>query len=726
MQFPNRHLLGAITLAVGWFVAGAGVAQPVWDNYADTWVATDDLGRAVPVYPQVSAPRADRTVGIFYFLWLGEHIQGGPFDVTKILATDPDAMQKPDSPLWGPLHVPHHWGESLFNYYLTDDESVLRKHAQMLSDAGVDVVIFDVTNQITYRDWYRALLRVWAEARRLGNRTPQVAFLAPFWSPSKVVKELWHDLYQPGLHPELWFRWEGRPLILADPDLLFTGEENGRQNTPAELLADHTLGQSFTTERALLAVSARFATWHTTTGAVTLTVRSNGPTGAALASERFQNVGDNTWLTLSLKSPLPPGNYFLEASDPAGLVGWWSHTEDKFPRGTAFADGAAVSGDRTLRLSFTDVETQAIREFFTFRAPQPDYFRGQTKPNMWSWLEVYPQHTFTNVAGQKEQMSVGIAQNAVDGRLGSMSEPGALGRSFHQGATDSRPDAVRLGLNVTEQWQRALREDPRFIFVTGWNEWIMGRFAEFNRVKLPVMFVDQFDQEHSRDIEPMRGGHGDDYYYQLVSYVRQYKGARPLPPALPQPITVDGRFDDWRDVRPEFRDTIGDPVQRNHRGWDPQVTYRNDTGRNDLVVAKISWDEKTAWFYVRTREPITAPQGTNWMLLWLDVDANSRTGWFGYDFVINHAAPGSLARHVGNAFNWAAAGTVQWRLAGNEMELAIPWSALGLKSPPAMLDFKWADNCVRVGDWTDFTLNGDTAPNDRFNYRAGLLPPRER
>ncbi len=716
----------AITLAVGLFAAGAGVAQPARDNYADTWVATDDLGRAVPIYPQVSAPRADRTVGIFYFLWLGEHIQGGPFDVTKILATDPDAMQKPDSPLWGPLHAPHHWGESLFGYYLTDDESVLRKHAQMLSDAGVDVVIFDVTNQITYRDWYRALLRVWAEAQRLGNRTPQVAFLTPFWSPSKVVKELWHDLYQPGLHPELWFRWAGRPLILADPDLLFTGEENSHQNTPAELLTDHTLGQSFTTERALLAVSARFATWHTTTGAVTLTLRSNHPTGAALASERFQNVGDNTWLTLSLKSPLPPGNYFLEASDPVGLVGWWSHTEDKFPRGTAFADGAATPGDRTLRLSFADAETQAIREFFTFRAPQPDYFRGQTKPNMWSWLEVYPQHVFTNAAGQKEQMSVGIAQNAVAGRLGSMSEPGALGRSFHQGDTDPRPDAVRLGLNVTEQWQRALREDPRFIFVTGWNEWIMGRFAEFNRVKLPVMFVDQFDQEHSRDIEPMRGGHGDDYYYQLVSSVRQYKGARPLPPAQPQPITVDGRYDDWRNVRPEFRDTIGDPVQRNHRGWDPQVTYRNDTGRNDLVAAKISWDEKTVWFYVRAREPITTPQGTNWMLLWLDVDADSRTGWLGYDFVINHAAPGSLERNVGNTFNWAAASPVQWRLAGNEMELAIPWSALGLKSPPTTLDFKWADNCMRVGDWTDFTLNGDAAPNDRFNYRAGLIQPRER
>src|SRR6266550_2258409 len=90
--------------------------------------------------------------------WHGAHIQGGPFDVTKILAADPNAMQKPDSPLWGPLHAPHHWGEPLFGYYLTDDEGVLRKHAQMLADAGVDVVIFDVTNQITYRDYYRGLL----------------------------------------------------------------------------------------------------------------------------------------------------------------------------------------------------------------------------------------------------------------------------------------------------------------------------------------------------------------------------------------------------------------------------------------------------------------------------------------------------------------------------------------------------------------------------------------
>jgi hypothetical protein len=35
----------------------------------------------------------------------------------------------------------------------------------------------------------------------------------------------------------------------------------------------------------------------------------------------------------------------------------------------------------------------------------------------------------------------------------------------------------------------------------------------------PVVLVDEFDEEHSRDIEPIKDGHGDDYYYQLM-YLR--------------------------------------------------------------------------------------------------------------------------------------------------------------------------------------------------------------
>ena len=52
------------------------------------------------------------------------------------------------------------------------------------------------------------------------------------------------------------------------------------------------------------------------------------------------------------------------------------------------------------------------------------------------------------------------------------------------------------------------------------------------------------------------------------------------------------------------------------------------------------------------------------------------------------------------------------------MELSIPRAVFGKGPLPAAIDFKWADNIQQTGDWSDFTLNGDAAPNDRFNYRA--------
>src|SRR5205085_213294 len=108
-------------------------------------------------------------------------------------------------------------GESLFGYYLADDPWVIRKHAQMLSDAGVDVIIFDTSNRLTYRRDYVALMSVYDSMRKSGARTPAVAFLTPFGDPRATVRELYEQLYAPGEFPDLWFRWEGKPLILANP-----------------------------------------------------------------------------------------------------------------------------------------------------------------------------------------------------------------------------------------------------------------------------------------------------------------------------------------------------------------------------------------------------------------------------------------------------------------------------------------------------------------------------
>ena len=124
------------------FATGASAAAPSWDTCPDTWVATDGLGRGLPLHATTGPPRENRTVGIFYFLW--NEGQNPVYDLSKLTA------ENPDTPAYGPPGAFHHWGEPLFGYYQQTDRYVLRKHMQMLTDAGVDVLFLDVTNALTY------------------------------------------------------------------------------------------------------------------------------------------------------------------------------------------------------------------------------------------------------------------------------------------------------------------------------------------------------------------------------------------------------------------------------------------------------------------------------------------------------------------------------------------------------------------------------------------------
>ena len=170
-------------------------------------------------------------------------------------------------------------------------------------------------------------------------------------------------------------------------------------------------------------------------------------------------------------------------------------------------------------------------------------------------------------------------------------------------------------MNFEEQWQRALEVNPKFIFVTGWNEWIAGRYTQWSKYTdadcyYPGgLFVDEYTQEYSRDCEPMRGGHGDNYYYQLAAWVRRFKGVRERPVAPgPSQIVIDGLFDDWQKVEPEFRDTIGDTLHRDHKGYGDLV-YRNETGRNDFVILKAAYDADNLYFFAQTLDKISPSHG---------------------------------------------------------------------------------------------------------------------
>lgn len=177
----------------------------------EPWAATDGLGREVPGYRECGRPDDDKFVGIFYFLWLGGHEQGGPYNIAEILKQPRELRE------WGKKNLFHWWGEPRFGYYLMDDEWVISKHAQMLADAAIDVVIFDVTNGFTYKDHYLKLCEVYSDIRAKGSRTPQISFLFNS-NHSKATQQVYNDFYKPGLYRDLWFEWKGKPLLMTNPE----------------------------------------------------------------------------------------------------------------------------------------------------------------------------------------------------------------------------------------------------------------------------------------------------------------------------------------------------------------------------------------------------------------------------------------------------------------------------------------------------------------------------
>jgi hypothetical protein len=261
--------------------------------------------------------------------------------------------------------------------------------------------------------------------------------------------------------------------------------------------------------------------------------------------------------------------------------------------------------------------------------------------------------------------------------------------------------------------------------VTGWNEWIAGRYDKWSRYTDADcyhpggLFVDQYNQEYSRDCEPMRGGHGDNYYYQLISWVRRFKGVRAMPMAGgPSQIAVDGNFDDWQSVQPEFRDTIGDTIHRNHPGYGSLV-YRNTSGRNDIVIAKAAYDSENVYFFAQTRVKLSPSTDQHWMQLLIDSDQSAATGWLGYDLLVNGSvlSPTQTTLRSWKEGRWREAGQVAFRAGGNGLEIEIPRALIGQPTGAPAFDFHWADNLKSFEGARGLGLDGDSAPNRRANYR---------
>ena len=580
------------------------------------WPATDALGRELPLADEVGTPKNDRFVGIFYLPWIGDEYSYGPYDMTKILAEQPEMRTAPSFRHRGPKswHMAH-WGEPLFGYYKLTDPWVIRRHMHMLADAGVDTLVLDATNGDIYESVLNQFLPVLMQIRKEGSRTPQICFMLNT-DMGNMAKQLLEKFYRPGRYEELWFKWDGKPLLLCNP------------------------------------------------------------------------------------AAAPP------------------EVNEHFTLRTAFWPGGP---------------------------PYPN------TPYAWHWLGVHPQaYGFTKDTNVAEQINVSPAQNMhwQTGATELMHTGKARGRGFNKGKQDPSIAAIQRGLNFQEQWDHALKVDPKFVMITAWNEWIAGLT---HSMKSPWVQCDGFNEEFSRDIEPMKGGFGDNFYYQAIANIRRHKGVPEIPVASSatpggekRTIDINGSFDQWKDVIPEYKGNVGNTIPRDHDGFGrapkTRVTtpspdfdgngstwrgqegprYTNKTGRNGLVSMKVCRDHNNVYFYVRTEKPITPATDPNWMTLLIRTGNPTHHTWNGYDFILNRVPPGALGAVLeknNGGRNWLKAADIQYKVEGNQMHLTVPRRILGIAGDPMTFDFKWLDNIKLPDDLTVLYTDGDTAPSGRFRFR---------
>ncbi|MBR5626955.1 MAG: hypothetical protein IKW74_04965, partial [Thermoguttaceae bacterium] len=295
------------------------------------------------------------------------------------------------------------------------------------------------------------------------------------------------------------------------------------------------------------------------------------------------------------------------------------------------------------------------------------------------------------------------------------------------GKTVENPEAY--GIYFQDRWEEALAANPQFLYLNDWNEWTAGKYQTeptlstlnfMRRGKAATyFFVDQYNSEFNRTIQPMKDGYTDNYYMQMAQNIRRYKGIRPIPvnhgivtvnPAAPFPA--------WDQVEVEYRDTCGDVFHRDHPGYGG-LHYTDNTGRNDIVTGKVAVDQDNVTFMVETANKLTPSTDNNWMLLLIDVDQDNETGWFGYDLLVNQKVRNDKETSLmtWKDGQWEEIGTAPCAVEDNRFAVTVPRSVLNANGDKITFDFKWSDNASELKDPISLCTAGDTAPNRRFNYR---------
>ena len=202
----------------------------------DTWVFTDALGRESLTYEDVGGIKDDKTVAMFYWTWHVDLAFNEAFNINDFILKYPEAIRNYDHEAWPTGGVAYFWNEPLYGYYRTNDTWVLRRHAELLANAGVDTIFTDNTNgAYTWKSSYTPLYETWSDALENGAvNVPKVSFLLPFGpndGSREQIETIYLDVYRAGKYQNLWFYRDGKPMLMG-----FNSNINNGSNLHKEIM----------------------------------------------------------------------------------------------------------------------------------------------------------------------------------------------------------------------------------------------------------------------------------------------------------------------------------------------------------------------------------------------------------------------------------------------------------------------------------------------------------
>ena len=362
----------------------------------------------------------------------------------------------------------------------------------------------------------------------------------------------------------------------------------------------------------------------------------------------------------------------------------------------------------------------ALQDYFTVRPPQ--WPNAEYMENGWPYVDLKkPQPVYAD-----NLMSASVAQHSGDAFSFSVRGIGgqkqmSQGRGYtRKKRKNGNVEAIVRGDNLQEEFDTAIEKDAKILFVTGWNEWIAQKLtAEWSDV---AFWVDTFNTEFSRDIEMTKSagyvsdgnggyteeGYGDNFYIQLVSNIRRFKGIEA------DPARSDDKVGYTNIALSGYgRDSYGIITSED-------CYYTQAAPDNFVRSVTVDHDDKSLFMTVTCAEDIKELSAGDTLNVLIGLTGSEAEAWEHFNFKVCGYADGSASLMAVKDGGWSETGRVSYTVSGSSLSLTLPRDAIGA-SGSFDLYFKVTDSIEKPDEVLDYYVSGCSAPLGRLAYTYTVI-----